>query len=97
VSQVKINPASLKSRGDALWGLAGEYRSNAKSIVSSAKKLSASGWTGRDATKYYASLDKFQDESLRIANMLEKYGMAISEIASEYSKAQKDASSKAGK
>jgi|GEM_PF-2812740 len=94
---IKITPNTLKSKGDSLWKLAEEYRSNAKKIVSSAKALKGKGWTGRDADKYYASLDKFQDESQKIANIMEKYGIVMSEIACEYSKAQKNSAKKAGK
>jgi uncharacterized protein YukE len=94
---IKVVPGNLKSRGDTLWKLADEYRSSAKKIASSAKMLGSTGWSGSDASIYYASLDRFQDESLKVANMIEKYGLAISDIACEYSKAQKDSANKAGK
>jgi uncharacterized protein YukE len=94
---IRVTPSTLKSRGDALIKLSGEYRSSAKKISSSAKLLGGTGWSGRDATVFYASLDNYREESEKIANLIEGYGIVVSEIACEYSKAQKACAGKAGK
>ena len=85
---IKVEPAKLRSASADFATASGQIKNATNAMTQAISSLSGSIWSGDAATAYVNKFNGLQDEITRIDKMIQEHSQDLSNMATEYEKAE---------
>ncbi|MCM1056112.1 MAG: WXG100 family type VII secretion target [Firmicutes bacterium] len=93
MESIQVTPANLRRAAGEVETLAGNYKTQYGELFSLVEEFTNTDYQGKDAKEFCAKVKDFEDDFVKMKNLMDEYAQFLKTAADDYEKNQENLSS----
>lgn len=90
MESIKVTPENLIAKAGQVDTEAGEYYNEYRNLLADVQELTATDWTGEDATEFRQKVENFEPDFNKMKELMNEYADFLREAARNYQNTQEN-------
>lgn len=93
MESIKVTPAELRRAAGEVETLASKYKTQYGELFGLVENFTSTDYQGKDAQEFCAKVKDFEDDFLKMKELMDEYAQFLNKAANEYERNQENLSS----
>lgn len=93
MESIQVTPANLRNAAGEVEALANNYKTQYNELFSLVETFTSTDYQGKDAKEFCAKVKDFDDDFMKMKNLMDEYAQFLKKAADDYEKNQENLSS----